>query len=145
MGRASVQKHTRNSYAFEIAGLLLDRVDRDQVNMTGQLFPRGGLKKPSNRRLMDWVHDKRFKDKRMYTKALLKLTIKKILRDLGNIPRDPDVSYGTFCNQQAKRLKELVRRAKRIKARGMKERFFKVNLGIIILMTITFKLKHIGN
>lgn len=118
-GRAAVQKYRRNSIAFDIANLLLDRLDQDQVCVTGQLFPRGGLKKPKTRRLMDWVHDERFQEKRMYTKALVKLIVKKILRELGSIPRDPKMSHGAFCNQQAKRLKELVRKAKRIKARGL--------------------------
>lgn len=117
-GKAAVQKYRRNNLAFEIAGLLTERLDEETAQCTGQLLPRGGLKRKSSRKLFDWVHDPKFKgNARVFTKPLLRLVIKKILREVGPIPMDPKKSYGTFVGQQAKRLGVLIRKAKRIKAK----------------------------
>ena len=115
-GRAAMQKAYRNSRAHEIAYILLDRVDQDHIVMTGQLFPRGTLKSSKNRRLFDWVAHY---PGRVFTSALRKLVIKKLLRLIGQVALNPSQTFGEFVNQQSHRLGRLVRQAKRLKDPGL--------------------------
>ena len=55
-GRAAQQRYQRNRTAFDVAQLTKARMDVYQVQMTGQLFPRGSMKKLANKELLDWVH-----------------------------------------------------------------------------------------
>ena len=114
-GKAAEQKYVRNRTAFEVAELLKDRMDLDKVEMTGQLFPRGSLKKKTNKELMDWVH--MYKG-RLWTLPMLKQVVRVLTRTIHNFPLDPSKTYGAFVKQQAKRLGQLVRQAKRIKDLG---------------------------
>ena len=114
-GKAALQKHVRNRTAFEAAQLVLDRMDLDQVQMTGQLFPRGTLKKPAIKRMFDWVHSYQG---RVWTKAMLRQMVRILMRSIPNIPVDPSKKIVTFVKQQSKRLGILIRQAKRIKAWG---------------------------
>lgn len=113
-GKAAQQKYTRRCTAFNIAQLLNDRLDHDQIHMTGVLFPRGTLKKRSNRRLFEWVPQYHG---RVFTKPLLKQVVRVLLRTNPNIPMDPSQTWSSFVSIQSKRLGRLVRQAKRIKAR----------------------------
>ena len=112
-GKAAQQKHVRNRIAFEVSQLIQDRLDWDQVQMTGQLFPRGTLKKPANKKVFSWVHSY---SGRVWTKALLKQVVRNLVRAIQNIPMDPSKPFGHFVKQQSKRLGILIRQAKRIKA-----------------------------
>ena len=114
-GRAAQQRHQRNRTAFDVAELIIDRMDVDQAQVTGQLFPRGTLKKPANKNLFDWVH---CYNGTVWTKKLLKQVVRVLLRNVQNIAVDPSKSYGQFVSQQSKRLGCLIRQAKRIKAWG---------------------------
>jgi hypothetical protein len=114
-GKAALQKHVRNRTAFEVAQLIEDRLDMDQVQMTGLLFPRGTMKKPGTKKLFDWVHYYRG---RVFTKPMLKEVVRVLLRAIPNIPMDPSKKFGHFVKQQSKRLGNLIRQAKRIKAWG---------------------------
>ena len=91
--------------------LLLERVDLEKVRMTGQIVPRGDLKKQSNRALFDWVNNSQF-DGRTFTKPVLRLVIRKLMKNI-TFPLDPENK--NFIAQQAKRLRVLIRSAKRLK------------------------------
>ena len=112
MGRAAVQRYRRQTVALEVTELLLERLDEDKVTMTGQLFPRGNLKKPRCRTLFDWVHDPEFAGSRVFTKPMLKLVVRKLLKRLA-IPLNPENTK--FVGQQSARLRRLIRSAKRVK------------------------------
>ena len=112
-GQAALLKNRRNYLATAIAQRLWDRLDMDRVQMTGEVLPRGTLKKVANRKLFEWIHE--IEGRRIYTKPLLKLCVKKLLRFVGPIPMDPKLPYGTFVKQQSCRLGSLIRQAKRIK------------------------------
>lgn len=114
-GRAAQQRHQRNRTAFDVAELIKDRMDLDQAQASGQLFPRGTLKRPANKKLFDWVH--RYSG-RVWTKQLLKQVVRVLLRTIQNLPMDPSKTYGQFVSQQSKRLGFLIRQAKRIKVPG---------------------------
>lgn len=111
-GRAAMQKQKRQSNPTLIASRLLDRLDVDNIQLTGQLMPRGTLKKRSIRALFTWVHE--FPG-RVFTYPLLKMVVRKLLRSIGDVPRNPKQSYGGYVASQAKRLGILAHRAKRIK------------------------------
>lgn len=113
-GRAAQQRYQRNRTAFDVAQLIKARMDVDQVQMTGQLFPRGSMKKLANKELLDWVHTF---NGRVWTKPMLKQIIRVLLRTI-DVPMDPSKTFGNFVNQQSKRLGYLIRQAKRLKARG---------------------------
>lgn len=112
-GQAALLKNRRNSLASAVAQRLRDRLDVDRVQMTGELLPRGSLKKVANRKVFEWIHE--IQGRRIYTKPLLKLCVKKLLRFMGPVPLDPKLPYGTYVKQQALRLGSLIRQAKRIK------------------------------
>ena len=111
-GRAARQKCIRNRSAAEVADYLLDRVDLEHIQLTGQLFPRGTLKSSKNRRLFNWVGEYHG---RIFTSSLLRLAVKKLLRLAGPLPLNPKQSYGNFVQQQSERLGRLIRQAKRLK------------------------------
>ena len=111
MGRASVQKYRRQNVAFTISELLLERLDEEKVSLTGQLFPRGTLKKKASQKLFDWVHDSEFTG-RTFTKPVLRLVVRKLLKKLV-IPLDPENK--NFVGQQSGRLRRFIRAAKRLK------------------------------
>ena len=111
-GRAAMQKLKRQVRSQQIASQLLERLDTDSIQLTGQLFPRGNLKKRSVRCLFSWVHQ--FPG-RVFTTPLLNMVIRKLLRSIGDVPRNPKQSYGGYVSSQAKRLGILARRSKRIK------------------------------
>ena len=110
-GKAAQQKYRRNALAFSMSELLMDRLDMDKVRMTGQLVPRGDLKKETNRTLFDWVNNSQFNG-RTFTKPVLRLVIRKLMRNI-TFPLDPENK--NFVAQQAKRLRTLIRSAKRLK------------------------------
>ena len=111
-GKAAVLKHRRNSLALSMSEYLLERLDEDRVSMTGQLFPRGTLKKRANRVLFDWVHYPEFGG-RTFTKPVLRLVVKKLMKRI-TLPLDPENTR--FVSQQTARLRRLVKSAKRLKA-----------------------------
>ena len=111
-GKAALQKRCRQSKASEIASLLLDRLDGESIQMTGEMFPRGTLKSRRNKSAFSWVSGY---TGRVFTKPLLKLVVRKVYRGIGPIPTNPKLSYGAYVNQQALRLGQLVRQAKRLK------------------------------
>lgn len=111
-GKAAIQKHLRNTKAAEIAELLLDRLDVENIQLTGSIFPRGTLKSSKNRGLFNWVGNY---SGRVFTRSLLRLTVKKLLRYIGPIPLNPQQSFGSLVQQQSERLGRLVRQAKRLK------------------------------
>lgn len=106
------EKHLRNTKAAEIASCLFDRLDIETVQLTGSIFPRGALKSSKNRRLFDWVGN--FSG-RVFTRSLLRLTIKKLLRYIGPVPLNPQQTFGNLVQQQSERLGRLIRQAKRLK------------------------------
>ena len=110
-GKAALQKYRRNSLSFSMSQFLLDRLDLDKVRMTGQLIPRGGLKRQSTKNMFDWVNNSEF-DGRTFTKPVLKLVIRKLMRNI-TFPLDPECK--NFVAQQSKRLRTLIRHAKRLK------------------------------
>ena len=110
-GKAAHQKYRRNSLAFSMSELLLERLDLEKVRMTGQIVPRGDLKKQSNGALFDWVNNSQF-DGRTFTKPVLRLVIRKLMKNI-TFPLDPENK--NFIAQQAKRLRVLIRSAKRLK------------------------------
>ena len=114
-GKAAVQKMCRQNNACEIAGHLKERLDIDNVQVTGELFFRGTLKRRQTKFLFEWVPDYQG---RLFTQQLLKLVVRKLLRWIGPIPTDPKLSYGCFVKRQALRLGHLIRQAKRVKVRG---------------------------
>ena len=111
-GKAALQKNRRNMLACEIAGKLLRRLDVEHVQLTGELIPRGTLKSSKTKRLFSWVH--RFRG-RVFTSALVKMVIRKLLRLIGNVPINPNQTYGSYVSGQSKRLGKLARRAKKLK------------------------------
>ena len=111
-GRAAQQRCQRNRVAFDVAQVLQDRMDVDHVQMTGQLFPRGSLKRRANKEFFNWVHTY---NGRVWTKPMLKQVVRDLLRTI-DVPMDPAKTFGSFVTQQAKRLGSLIRQAKRIKA-----------------------------
>lgn len=115
-GKAAQQTYRRKCSAFEISEILEENLDEDRIARTGQIFPRGGLRKKSTKKIFGWVH--RFQG-RTFTKPLLRQAVRNLMRAMPNMPRDPSKTYSTFVAQQAKRLGYLVRQAKRIKEWGL--------------------------
>lgn len=113
-GRSAQQRSQRNRTAFEVAQLIKDRMDVEQAQMTGQLFPRGSMKRVANKELFGWVHTY---SGRVWTKPMLKQVVRVLLRTI-DIPMDPSKTFGSFVTQQSKRLRHLIRQAKRVKALG---------------------------
>ena len=111
-GQAAQQKAVRSFKARQVVEILLERLDQEQIQMTGQLFPTGSLKRATVRACFDWAG--KFQG-RVFTKPLLKLVVRRFVRKLGPLPLDPKQSYCAFITAQAKRLGKLVRRAKRMK------------------------------
>ena len=111
-GKAALQKKRRQSKASEIASLLLDRLDGESMWMTGELFPRGTLKNRRNKAIFSWASGY---TGRIFTKPLLKLVVRKVLRAIGPIPSNPKLSFGAFIKQQALRLGQFIHQAKRLK------------------------------
>ena len=114
-GKAAQQKFARNRKASVVAYFLLDRLDLEAIQMTGQLMPRGSLKRRQNRQIFDWVGQF---NGRTFTSQLVRLVIKKLMRMVGQIPLDPKVTYGAYVKQQSKILRKLIRQAKRLKDSG---------------------------
>ncbi len=113
-GKAAVQKLQRQNTACEIATCLNERLDCENIQVTGELFPRGTLKSRKVKLLFEWVPD--YKG-RVFTQQLLKIVVRKLMRWIGPIPTNPKMSYGCFVKRQAQRLGQLIRQAKRVKVR----------------------------
>ena len=113
-GKAAIQKLMRLNNASEIASHLHERLDTENVQVTGELFPRGTLKRRQTKFLFEWVPQ--YKG-RLFTQQLLKIVVRKLLRWIGPIPQDPKLSFGCFVKRQALRLGHLIRQAKRVKVR----------------------------
>lgn len=114
-GRAAQQKFARNRKASEVASYLYERLDLDTVQMSGQLMPRGTLKRRQNRHIFEFAGN--FHG-RTFTSQLVRLVIKKLMRMVGPIPQDPNLSYGAYVKQQSKILRKFLRQAKRLKDSG---------------------------
>lgn len=111
-GKAAQQIYRRKCTAFQISEILEEKLDEERIARTGQIFPRGGLRKKATKKIFDWVQQFRG---RTFTKPLLRQVVKNLMRAMPNMPRDPNKTYGVFVAQQAKRLGYLVRQAKRVK------------------------------
>lgn len=112
-GKAALQKQKRARLAHLITGFLMSRLDAEEIQRTGQIFPRGTLKKRVLRKVFSWTPCIKG---RVFTKPLLKLVVRKIIREVGIVPMDPKKTFGSFVNQQARRFGMLARQAKRIKS-----------------------------
>ena len=112
-GKAALQKHRRAQLANVITGNLMSQLDVEEIQRTGQIFPRGSLKKRVLRKVFSWTPSIKG---RVFTKPLLKLVTRKIIREVGIVPMDPKKTFGSFVNQQARRFGMLARQAKRIKS-----------------------------
>ena len=69
-GKAAIQKLMRLNNASEIASHLHERLDTENVQVTGELFPRGTLKRRQTKFLFEWVPQ--YKG-RLFTQQLLKI------------------------------------------------------------------------
>lgn len=111
-GNAAKQKAIRSFKAGQVVNILADKLDQEQIQMTGQLFPTGSLKRAAVRACFKWTC--KFRG-RVFTKPLLKIVVRRLIRKLGPVPLDPKQSFGAFVSAQAKRLGKLIRAAKRMK------------------------------
>ena len=114
-GPAALLKNRRNTLASNIAKILEARLDADRISSTGELFPRWSFRKASMRELFSF--STAFTG-RTFTRALCKLVVRKLVMSLGkdSIPRDPEVSFAKFLNKQAAKFKNLIAKAKKVKA-----------------------------
>lgn len=110
-GRMSLQRKERNRKAELIVKWVWPHMDTERVEMTGDLWPRGSLKKRRVRELFQpWIH--RCKG-RWFTLKTAKLACRKLHDQLPSPPnRNPALSFGQYIKVQAKRLLQLSRAAK---------------------------------
>ena len=114
-GPAAKLKKRRNALASKIAQTLEERLDADRISTTGEIFPRWSFRKQSMQALFSFCRE--FQG-RTFTQALCKLVIRKLVMALGkdSIPRDPDMPFGKFLTKQAVKFKNLIQKAKKVKA-----------------------------
>ena len=63
--------------------------------------------------LFDWVHDPEYAGSRTFTKPVLRLVVRKLMKHI-SMPLDPENNQ--FVGQQSARLRRLIKAAKRLKA-----------------------------
>lgn len=123
-GPASHLQVARAKKARRIASWLKPGLEQRarKIHATGEIFPRGGLRKAKVRRLFEgWVH--KCQGKRVLTKALMRTTIQEVVNILGFYPtRSPDELYSDWLLRQANRLHELLRQAKKTSQRQAKRK-----------------------
>ena len=114
-GPAAKLKIRRNALASKISQTLEARLDADRISTTGEIFPRWSFRKRSMQDLFSFCNELQG---RTFTHALCKLVIRKLIMALGkdSIPRDPHVPFGKFLNKQTVKFKNLIQRAKKVKA-----------------------------
>lgn len=112
-GPAALQKECRNKRARCIAAVLWTRLDVEMVNRTGELFPRGGLKRRECQALfMPWASALRG---RIMTTGLACSVCRRLVVNLGNSPpRAPNQTYAEYIRVQAQRLRVLIRKARKM-------------------------------
>ena len=86
----------------------------DLVNHTGELFPRGNLKKKNVRNLLEFVSGPACRG-RVFTARVCRMVIRKLMRSDLELkpPRDPEESWNTWLDRQSRRLQLLARSAKK--------------------------------
>ena len=85
-----------------------------KANLTGELFPRGNLKKTQQRKMFRFAASC---TGRFFTRKLCKMVVRKLLQspDLDlRPPRSPSESWAQWAERQLKRLQQLASRAKRL-------------------------------
>ena len=86
----------------------------DVVNHTGELFPRGDLRKKKVRTLVEFASGPACRG-RVFTTRVCRMAIRKLMRSDLELkpPRDPEESWNTWLDRQSRRLQVLVRSAKK--------------------------------
>ena len=111
-GIAAVQRCERNRKANLVVTWALPHMDFDAVETSGQLWPRGSLKRKKVQKCMyPWVHKTKG---RWFTLKTAKLICRKLWDKLPCTPnRDPAQPFSCYMTDQAKRLLTLARASKK--------------------------------
>lgn len=112
-GRAALQRKLRQCKAHEVADWILPHLDVEAVESTGHLFPRGPWRKRRVKAVFEpWIYE--CKGSRMFTSRLCQAVVRRLCVVLQTIPpRHPRQQFSEWVGQQGRRLKELVRAAKK--------------------------------
>ena len=112
-GPAAIQKEERVRKVRKLLKWVFPLLDVEKIEQSGDIWPRGNLKKRDAARLFNpWIHKCAG---RWFTHAVRKCLCKRIVEKLGfQPPRDPKSSYQAYICSQAARLKDLVRQAKKM-------------------------------
>ena len=113
-GVAAKQRLERNEKANQVVDWISPFLDFDRIESSGELWPRGSLKKRVVRDLFQpWIHKAKG---RWFTQKVAKLVCRRIWDQLPfTPPRDPKLTFTGYITVQAKRLVSLSRASKKIK------------------------------
>ena len=109
---ACLQKE-REKRAKRLVKYVWPRLDFEKISKTGQLWPRGSLKKRKVRAIFkDWIF--RTSGHRYFTKNVCRRTCEILVEQLQYYPtRPPRQSYNQWIQEQCQRFHELCRNAKK--------------------------------
>ena len=111
-GVAARQRRERNRKAKQVVEWALPHLDMEQIESSGEIWPRGSLKRKKVREVIEpWI---RKTTGRFFTLKVSKLVCRQIWDKLPfTPPRDPSMSFSGYMLVQAKRLIELSKASKK--------------------------------
>ena len=105
--RRNVQFEVRSKKACHVAACLVGRINVDLALKTGDLFPRGSLKRKNVRHAFSWMSEMQG---RVFTTRFSRMVVKKIMR---SIQFHPPLDMDVWVKAQADRLQKLARSVKK--------------------------------
>ena len=111
-GVAAIQRDMRNKKAQQVVDWVMPLLDLDLVESSGELWPRGSLKKKKIQQIMyPWIKKT---SGRWFTMTTAKLVCRKLWDALPMVPnRDPNLKFSAYIKVQAIRLMSLASAAKK--------------------------------